>query len=214
MIHGTRGFANQVTQTIVRNKNFFYSFEKKFIVSKDNMIYNFIDAHLNKNDHYKSDQLVNPVERKKLSEDVIARFRQKFYKDLGEEPVVTSPRCIVNKIKYHSISWSRNEKKNDHTICYNSDDESFGMIEYFFEFEKTCYAILNVLSFQENIDKIIKKPDRLINSKNFSHFFKLVDYKKVRKTIIRVNSIICKCLIINSEVGDFLTKVQYDYEHD
>lgn len=214
MIHGTRGFANQVTQTIIRNKNFFYAFERKF-VSKDNMIHNFIDAQLNKNDNYKSYQLVYPIIRKNLSENLIDRFRQKFYIDLRKDSVVTSSRCIVNKIKYHSISWSRNEKKNDHTVCYNSDNESYGMIEYFFEFEEICYAIVNVLSLQKNIDKIIKKPDRLINSKNFSHFFKLIDYtKEIRQTVIRVNSIICKCLIINTEVGDFLTKLEYDYEHD
>lgn len=217
MIHGTRGFINQVTQTVVCNRNFNFYFEKMF--DSNNQIHQFIHSRLTIRKSYKPFELVIPIIRKNLSNYQVERFRQKYNIDLTEETVITSSRCIINKIEFHSLSWSRSNKKNDYTICYRSEEnEAFGMIEFFFEVNENIYAIVNIIPIEKNLKKIFKPNnfEKFVNEKNFTCFFNLIDDKNLnnRQTIIKTTSIICKCMIIPSEIGKFITKIAYNFEHD
>jgi hypothetical protein len=105
-------------------------------------------------------------------------------------------------------------------VCYDqNENEFFGEIEQFFEFDNQLFCFINVFNDRLKVIEIIHKSSNFISQifhNYFDKYFAVFNHEllKPSKKIINCNEIKFKCLVVNNQNYKFLSKIQYDFEHD
>jgi hypothetical protein len=100
------------------------------------------------------------------------------------------------------------------------DEEYFGEIEHFFQFQNDFFCFINVYETDIYISKYFPKTVSFFYQtfmNYISDFFSIVNKKNINKTNLRIincNLIKYKCIKIFNNENLFISKIKYDFEHD
>jgi len=211
LLHGTKGFINQISKQIFLYKNLKTSFyDTKF---ENNDLKDYIEKKLCINSNRLETRLLGKYERIIIDNYDKLLFLSLFKIDINY--AVKSDRVYSKKRLFHSKSYSRKGNSNSYSISFiENSNVSFGDIEYFLEFDKIIYAVIT----KHCVKEFSTMPQSCglfydFSKKYFSRYFKLIEYSDI-KHIINVNYIKNKCILIDNESSIFLTELEYEFEHD
>jgi hypothetical protein len=221
ILHGTKGFLNQIVKQINNEKDFASSIETETfhnsnLKSFTQSLYNF-KAYNNTSNN----GLLPILTRKTLDVNHLAIFLDYFDLVSFNDSILTSSRIVFDKKVYHSTDYNRRGNSNSFTVCFSfNNEEYFGDVEFYFEFDSKIYCFINVFELDVYISNYFPKIDSF-NYKTFmnyvSDFYAIVNSKKVNKTniaIISCDLISYKCIKIYNNDNLFISKLKYDFEHD
>ena len=127
-----------------------------------------------------------------------------------------SKRINYNFTVYHSEMYTRCKKSCDYILRFNylNSEENFGVIKEFFEVEKELYVVLNTYeTFVHDffVDFRIKNR-RVLDNFDFTKFYYKIAERRAEKIVVKMSSIISKCVLIDVNSKSYLTDFLYDRE--
>jgi len=210
MLHGTKGFVNQISNqifiykqlpTLITQHKFNNNFLGEFVCKKMNVITS------------KKQGLIGTIKKKNFSCEIKNILEDNF--NLKCHEAVISDRIFLNNKTFHSLSYSRRGETNSYSISYKTNDEiKYADIEYFLEINNKFYALINIHNVITN--SVLPESTGYfydIVRKYFSNFFKVIQFSSDYE-VIDCECILNKCIIINSTNDIFLTELKYEFEHD
>ena len=211
MLHGTKGFVNQISNqifiykqlpTLITQHTFNNDLLSQFVCKKMKVI------------NSGKERLIGTIKKKKLSNEIKNMLENNF--NLKCNDAVVSDRIFLNNKTFHSLSYSRRGDRNSYSIsCKTNDSIKYANIEYFLEINNKFYALINLHNVVD-VDSVLPESTGYfydIVCKYFPNFFKVIKFSNEYE-IIDCECILNKCIIINSTNNIFLTELQYEYEHD
>ena len=159
-------------------------------------------------------KILQPLSLRKLDHDELNLFKEKFDLELKENLVLTSDRLLKNNKVYHSINYTRKGKTNNYTICFlQNNKECYGEALKFFEFNQRHLVLIKKMYENDDSTELNKyflnEFLKFVNRESLDFFFKYLS-NKTKVKLIDSSKIICKCL----RIENFITKIEYDFEHD
>ena len=118
---------------------------------------------------------------------------------------------------FHSKSYRKKKNSNSYTIEFSENGSyHYGEILEFFELNSEFYALVNTFKIcKTNLPLSNSYFYDVIKNKNlFDRFFTSVNTNEVTLDIILCKNITYKCIVVRNTIGQFITKIKYEYEHD
>ena len=215
LLHGTRGFINQITKQIFHLKDIKFKIEKQDF--KNDELYSFTmktySFNLNEN------SLIGSVDKRKATNNEKEIFINCFNHKI--EMLLVGYRIKMKNKIYHSKSYTRRGNTNSFTISYLKNNEKrYGDIEFFYDVNDTIYAYVSKYEIKKNISDLLPKSSGyfydVVKDHFFKKFYKIIENtENVENEIIPCESILNRCIIIKSSNNlSFITELAYEFEHD
>jgi len=214
LLHGTRGFINQISSQLFLYKNMRTKFSE--IIFRNEKLKDHLEKHLNLYKNENDTRLTGTIERRNFNENDKLLFDSLFRIEM--ENILMSDRAYCNKILFHSYSYKRKGNCNSYTISYIENDLMFyGDIQYFFKHNNAIYAlILNHEVADISTYKMLPSSSFFYNvtTNHLKRYYKLIKKYNSFKYIINVDIIKSKCMVIDNKIERFITELELEYEHD
>lgn len=214
ILHGSRGFINQLTKQIFLckelptklNENNFSNLELLDLISSISCL---------KSSDSKSNRLIGTVKKRKLFDFKLKIIKYEFKLDSNE--ALIGVKLFAKGKTYHSKMYSRKANCNSYTISYLTNNEKcYGEIDYILEINSDIYACINKFSLELNLRDFSPKSYGFfydIVNNNIDRYFKLVMFSNEIE-IIKIDCILNKCIVINNNGHLILSELVYEFEHD
>ncbi len=162
-----------------------------------------------------SSRLLNPTFLKKMPIHLSGQLD--FYIDLNKN-YLFSERVFYNHTLFHSESYKRCKKSCDNIVRYQtaSGNENFGVIKEFFEVESEIYVNLGRLELNtfDFFKDLTIKNRAILDEFMFTKFYYIVVKQTDDENVVKMSSILNKCIMFNVNEKIYLTDFLYDREHD
>jgi hypothetical protein len=213
LLHGTKGFIDQISKQIFLFKNLQGTFNDTNF--NNNVLYEFIERKM----HLKRNELetrlygkLEKIKTNKLEEELLS----KIY-NLRCKIAVKSDRAFSKKRLFHSKSYNRKGNCNSYSVSYSEDENVFyGDIEYFLETSNKIFAFLNKHNLKKNPDTILPPSTGFfynIVKNNIFNYYKVIEFSK-DVHLINIECIRNRCIIIKIEEIILITELEYEFEHN
>lgn len=210
MAHGTRGFLNQIMHRLITFKS--YSFVIKHHKFRNQNIEKFTNKIIKIQRDEEKIKLIGPAPKKVLNKDAKDLFLTKFN-------LTVNTACVGSRLKYRekmfsSINYKRKNKSNNFLVSYGY--ENYGEIHDFFLFQSEIYVLLKRLK----IEKLTLRENRCFKQVRelFERFYLLVkdddDDVDELYDLIHCSELKKKCIRIKIKSACYITKIEYEFEHD
>jgi len=213
LIHGSRGFINQICKQIFLYKDLKSQIKEQNF--SNNNLFQFIERKVTFNNKCLPTRLYGKIEKTKLKDNLEALFYTLF--NVKIDSIVKSDRAYLNKKLFHSKLYSRKGKSNSFTISYfDQSHKLYADIEFFFQYNNQIYAVITKHLLKKINDNVLPKSSGFfyeITMKYFSVYFKLIEKSNLNH-IININVIHSRCIIIENNKDILLTELEYEFEHD
>jgi hypothetical protein len=203
LAHGSKGYLNQIVNKIslqidLANK------KNKFATPKNNDI-----------------KLLRPFNKRSLSENETQLLKTIFFVKKNSNDIISSRRIMINCSVFHSKAYNRRLNSNSYTVCFYSikNELKYGEITEFFEYESNHFVVISVFDQSDNIKSLPEKcPGYFYKTFKtlFDKFYVLVDTSPTKCVleIIQADRIRNKYILIHDKSLTYVTRIEYDYEHD
>lgn len=210
LLHGTKGFINQISNQIFLYKDLKLKYEQLDI--RDTNLSHFLS---NKITIKNKETCVYGTIENILIDNVIKKILLDKY-NIDKSYVCKSDRLYIKNKLYHSKSYSRRGKSNSYTISYQIEKiKHFGDIEYFLEVDNKIFAMINKHKIVNNLNVLPISSGFFyeIAKNNFYKYYNIIEYTNTLD-LIDINCILNRCIIIDNKKNIFITELTYEFEHD
>ena len=164
--------------------------------------------------------LKSPISKELLSSEECQIFMNSHGINIKDHSVYVSYRCYINHNMFHSLGYSIKGNSNSYLVHYidsKNKKENYCVILKYFLFKNEIYSVIQRFD-EDNSYNLLFENNRhfyiFVNIEHFKDYFVLIDKKKFFLDIINIKNIRCKCIMIENECLSFISKIQYDFEHD
>jgi hypothetical protein len=221
---GTRGYLNQTLEKLKLNDIMIQEIQKQ--KERNKLLNRFVNSFLKEqNRSYKFEfenlELLGPFTFLKLEENLVQKLRN--FENIDSAPTIQAfSRISINKRVFHSLSYNQKGESNSYLINYSLNNKNyFADIQYFFKFKSKVYAVVQNYKINkeglrnmmpESTFELLEKSVMLFDRLN--RFYLQLEGKEASLKLIEVQIIQKKCVKITYGELEFLTKLEYDFEHD
>ena len=162
-----------------------------------------------------SNRLLVPIYSKKMPSVLSDQFDF-----VGDKKLcyLFSKRINYNFTVYHSEMYTRCKKSCDYILRFNylNSEENFGVIKEFFEVEKELYVVLNTykVSVYDFFANFHINNRKVLDDFDFTKFYYKISERSNEQIVVKMSSVISKCVLVAVNGTSYLTDFLYDREHD
>ena len=206
---------NQIWSQLYLSKDIFKTINSKSF--KQSNLFEFNSKYLNILPDSRN-KLLGCTERRALTLEEIELF-EKDYK-MKVTLASFAQRAKINSRIFHSVAYTQKGKLNSYTITFkNKEEENYAKIEYFCEVYSKIFAFIKVIHFKNDseLTQILPKSSGIFLNfleAQMKNYYKVIKSEEDSIAIIEAESIINRCLIIETQYYNFLTEIKYEFEHD
>lgn len=211
LLHGTKGYINQISSQIFLYKDIKLKFEE--ITIRDPNLAHFLSNKLSLNNN-KETTIFGTIQNILVDNRERKIFLEKFNLDVNY--VLKSDRLYIKNKLYHSKSYSRKGKSNSYSISYEINNiKYYADIEYFLEINNKIYAFIKKHNIISNLDVLPISTGFFYETvkKYIFNYFKIIEYTE-NFDIIEISSIHNRCVIVDNKKNLFVSEITYEFEHD
>ena len=97
---------------------------------------------------------------------------------------------------------------------YLNSEENFGVIKEFFEVEKELYVVLNKVSVYDSFANFRINNRKVLGDFDLTKFYYKITGRSNEQIVVKMSSVISKCVLVAVNGTSYLTDFLYYREHD